>query len=246
VHLKVIACEVLAREVFHCAAEATNTVDIELYTQGLHDNAAICRGKLQPRIDAADPERYDAVVLGYGLCNNAIAGLAAGRTPLVIARAHDCITLFLGSKERYAQVFAERPGTYWYTSGWLEYAGRRGERVPYDPKSGLRSSDDFDHAKLVEQYGEENAEYLMSVLGNWAHNYTHGALVDFPFAQRLGLEERVRSICDEHGWDLLQVEGDLALIRRLIDGPWDEDAFLRVEPGQTIAAVSDDRILVAR
>jgi len=136
-HIKVLACEVLAREVFYCAARSANTIDIELYTQGLHDNANVCRETLQPRIDAAARGPYGAIVLAYGLCNNAVIGIEARAIPLVIPRAHDCITLFLGSKERYQTLFSQRPGTYYHTSGWLEYPDRGGDRVPYDPKSGL-------------------------------------------------------------------------------------------------------------
>ena len=39
--------------------------------------------------------------------------------PVVLPRAHDCITLFLGARERYAEQM-EGPATYWYVADQLE------------------------------------------------------------------------------------------------------------------------------
>jgi len=240
-HLKVIACEVLAREVFYCAARALNTTDITLLTQGLHDNPDTCRRELQEAIDAVQPEAFQAVFLGYGLCNNSTAGIRAGRVPMVIPRAHDCITLFLGSKERYARLFRRQPGTYYYTSGWLEYKDRGGKRVEYTQKSGLAKQ--MAYREMVEKYGEENARYLVEALSAWEVRYTHGALIRFPFARRLGLEERVRAICRERGWEYCEVRGSLRLIQDGLDGRWDERRFLVLRPGEEIQPRYDRLIL---
>jgi hypothetical protein len=37
----------------------------------------------------------------YGLCNLALTSLRARAVPVVVPRAHDCITLYLGSRQRY-------------------------------------------------------------------------------------------------------------------------------------------------
>jgi hypothetical protein len=240
-HLKVIACEVVGREVYHCAARSVNTAEIALFSQGLHDNSDTCRHELQAQIDAVDPQRYDALLLGYGLCNNSIVGLRAGRLRLVVPRAHDCITFFLGSKERYAQLFAERPGTYWYTSGWLEYEGRGGERIDYKPNSGLAKRMKFQ--ELVEKYGEENAKYLAESMSQWEVHYTHGCLIEFPFTRHLGLETRVRKVCGQHKWQYASVPGELGLIQDWLDGQWDADRFLVLEPGEKVKGCYDDRVI---
>ena len=75
------------------------------------------------------PSGHDAVALAYGLCNNGLAGLEARRVPLVLLRAHDCITAFLGSRDRYARYFEDRPGTYFETTGWLERGVDGGPRT---------------------------------------------------------------------------------------------------------------------
>ena len=240
-HLKIIACEVFAREIYHCAARALNTTDIALFTQGLHDNSDTCRHELQAEIDAVPPEQFDALLLGYGLCNNSVVGIRAGRLRMVIPRAHDCISFFLGSKERYAREFAECPGTYYYTSGWLEYESRGGERVAYSQKSGLAKRAAYE--ELLEKYGEENAGYLVESMSQWEVHYTRGALIQFAFTRHLGLEEKVRAICEQKNWEYSEIPGDLRLIQDWLDGRWDPERFLVVEPGRRIEARYDDEII---
>ena len=118
--LKVIACEIAFREISFCAAKSPNIIDTEFLPQGYHDIPKTGLVEIQKRIDAVPTGKYDGILLGYGLCSNIITGLTTTHTPLVIPRAHDCITLFLGSKERYREFFDAHPGTYYYTSGWLE------------------------------------------------------------------------------------------------------------------------------
>ena len=244
--LKVVACDVLRREVYWCAARSRETVEVVLLPQGLHDNSDLCRERLQPLVNEADPEQCDAVVLGYGLCNNALNGLRAGRVRVVIPRAHDCITLLLGSKERYAELFAARPGTYWFSSGWVECKDGQGDRAPPMAKSGLgprRLAADFD--ELVARYGRENAEYLAAFMGAWERHYTHGCLVEFAFAEGLGLPEKIERLCRQKGWEFVRVQGDLSLIQDGLDGRWDPDRFLVLEPGQRVRAEYDEGIIAA-
>ena len=237
-HLKVLACEIAAREIYFCAAHSRNTLSVELFTQGLHDNSDVMRERLQAEIGAVEADGYDAVLLGYGLCNNGIAGLRARTLKLVVPRAHDCITFFLGSKERYAEEFEQHPGTYYYTSGWIEYPERRGEKPELMKNSGLGDSwhQMKEYRKLVEKYGEDNAKYLVDMMGKWQAEYRRGAFIDFAFSGHLGFDERVREICREKGWDFQMLQGRLELIQSWLDGPWDAERFVVVEPGQQIAA----------
>lgn len=109
---KLIACEVLFREICYCAAGCSNIVDITFMEKGLHDvGAKKMSEKLQAEIDRVDAEKYDAILLCYGLCNNGISGLRSP-LPLVIPRAHDCITLLMGSKEKYRAYFDKNPGYF--------------------------------------------------------------------------------------------------------------------------------------
>lgn len=231
-HCKVIACEVLSRELYHCAARSCNTLDIDLMTQGLHDNSDTCRVTLQEQIDALDAKRFDAVLLGYGLCNNGLAGVRARGVQVVIPRAHDCITFLLGSRERYAEEFFGHPGTYYFSSGWLEYEDRGGERVGYVQKSGL--AERMAYRELVAKYGEENAEFISQTMSAWTQHYTRGAHIRFPFSGHLNHADGVRETCRKEGWEYAEIEGDVTLVQDLLDGRWDAERFLVLEPGQCI------------
>ncbi len=245
--LKVIACEIAARELYFAAAQSPNLVDLELLTQGYHDRPNTGRAELQKRIDAVPAAKYDAVVLGYGICSSILPGLSAAQTQLVIPRAHDCITFLLGSKERYRQCFDERPGTYYFSSGWLEYARRRGDKgtmwggasVPANASLNFKPA----YEEWVKKYGEDQARYLLEEMGRWTDNYTHGTLIDFEFLKGLKLPEQVRQICQDKGWQYDEMKGDLGLIQRLLDGQWPESEFLIVNPGQKVVATFDERII---
>lgn len=246
--LKVIACEIAFREVCHLAARSPNLHDLEFLTQGHHDVPNRGRVEIQKRIDAVPTGKYEAILVGYGLCSSILTGLRATHLPLIVPRAHDCITLFLGSKERYQKCFSERPGTYYYTSGWLECARRRG--LTFSQTGGLlpgqgSNSTQAAYEQWVAKYGEEKAKYLMEAMGDWTAHYTHGVLIDFDFTKPLKLDRQVGQICADRGWQFEEMAGDLGLLQRWLDGPWDEKDFLTVQPGQQISVSYDERIVVA-
>lgn len=248
--LKVIACEIAVRELYHAAARSQNLIDFEFLTQGHHDTPATGRTEIQQRIEAVPTGKYDAIALGYGLCSNILVGLTTPHTPLAIPRAHDCITFFLGSKERYQQCFAERPGTYYYSSGWLECAKRRGDKgavwggasMPASAKLNFSAA----YSQWVQKHGEDQAKYLVEEMSRWAGSYSHGTLIDFDFAQPLRLREQVQQICGEKGWQYDEIPGDLGLLQKLLDGEWPEDDFLVVRPGQKVVASFDEKIMTAK
>ena len=246
--LQLIACKVVQREAYFCAARSRNIVDIVLMPQGLHDEPDRLRREVQKMLERTQDIQgrpYDASLLGYGLCSNGVVGLGA-EIPIVVPRAHDCITLLLGSKERYARLFAEHPGTYWFSSGWLECREKRGARVEPRQNSGLGPTyrgDDF--SALVAKYGEDNARYLAEFMSHWEDHYTRGALIEFPFDGPLGLRDRAREICAEKGWQFVTVPGDLGLLRAGLDGDWTDDRFLRLEPGLAVRPCYDERIVAA-
>ncbi len=246
-YLKVIGCEIAARELYYSAARSANMVDIELLTQGHHDVPARGREDLQARINEVPEGKYDAILIGYGLCSNLLSGLTTPHTRLVIPRAHDCITLFLGTKERYQECFASRPGTYYYTSGWLECPKRRGTTTsmwtgtdaPATASLNLKSA----YEQWSKKYGEEQAKYLLEEMSRWTSAYTHGTLIEFDFLQHLDLAQQVRQICQEKQWEFQQLEGDLRLFHNLLDGKWPETDFLSVAPGEKVVATFDARII---
>jgi len=83
------------------AARSINKIDIEFLPKGLHDiGQAGMSARLKEVLDAVDVSKYDAVLMGYALCSNGLVGLAPRSIPIVLPRAHDCITLFLAARQR--------------------------------------------------------------------------------------------------------------------------------------------------
>ena len=144
-------------------------------------------------------------MLGYGLCNNGLASLTAREIPLVLTRAHDCITLFLGSRSRYLEYFTERPGVYFKTTGWIERGDNPGElsQLSIQQKTGFNQS----YEALVAKYGEDNAGYLLEVLGDHKHNYRQLTFIEMGVEPNASYEERTRDEARQRGWQFEKVAG---------------------------------------
>ena len=235
--LKVIGCDVMFREICHLAAHSSNQVDIEFLPKGLHDlKSAQMRARLQERVDASSTGEYEAIGMAYALCGNGLVGLEARSIPLVVPRAHDCIALFLGGRQRYQEYFDSHAGVYFKTSGWIERGTAASQLTGY----GL------DMAELVAKYGEENAQYLYDELNRYKKTYGKLTYIEMGIEPDDRFENQTRSDAAERGWEFEKLSGDLSLLRRLVDGDWNEDSFVVVPPGRRIAATYDQRILEAR
>ena len=242
-HLKCIACDVLARPVYLAAAHSPQIVDVSLQHYGLHRTPAKLRRSLQEEIDRTTPEEgYDAIVLAYGLCGKATDGLRAGELPLVLPRAHDCITLFLGSRGRYNAQFQSCPGTYWYVQDFVE---RADDDLGALSIGALTSADtDAVYAEYVEKYGQDNADYLMETMSAWQAHYERAGYIEMGGKDEGLALAKAQQDATENGWRFEQLAGDLVLIRKLLNGDWDED-FLTLKPGQQIQMVGGEEIISA-
>jgi hypothetical protein len=249
---KFIGCEIVYREACYLAATGPNQVDVEFLRKGLHDlERADMQTKIQATIDAADADTlagYEAILMGYARCNDGLTGIRAGRLPLVIPRAHDCITFFFGSRDGYKEYFDAHPGTYYMTTGWCErnlygdgkYAepayGKRGVMG----KLGLAES----YEQMVEKYGKENADFILESLGDWSKNYSKFLYLTMGVCDEQAFIEEVKKEAVKREWQFELREGSLTLLRKMFLAQWDQD-FLVVQPGQTIVARNDERILDA-
>ncbi len=237
-NLKLLACEVITREVCYCVARSPHAVTPVFTAKNKHNQPGELQRFLQAQIDAAseDETKWDAILLGYGLCGNATLGLVARSIPLVVPRAHDCTTLFLGSKERFKTHFADNPSQSWASVGYSE----RGDAVLSDSatRHWLGGAADDNYEALVEQYGEENARYLIEAMRP-AKDTGFIYLLDVPETREGAVMERIREEAAKAGAELKSLQGSIRLIDMLISGNWPETEFLIVPPGHRVTALYD-------
>lgn len=241
-HLKLISCEIFFREMCAATARSPHVVDIEFLPKGLHD---IGSQKMLERVQEAidQVQNYDAILLGYGLCNNGLDGLKARSVPLVLPRAHDCITLFMGSKERYLEYFQSHPGVYFKTTGWIERGENGGDLAQLSIQRQLGI--DMTYEQLLQKYGEENARYLCEEFGDLTKNYAQLTFIEMGVEPDGQFEQHTREQAEKRGWRFEKIQGDLSMIQRLVDGKWDEKEFLIVPPGWRVSAKYDESIVTA-
>ena len=247
-NIKLIACKVLSREVGLLCARCPNFIDITYIRQGYHDQPEVLRRILQHEIDLVesgddphtshpDKNEVEAIALGYGLCSGGVKGLVTKKYPLVIPRAHDCITLFLGSKERYREYFDAHPGTYWYTHGWIDNTNMPGP----DYLENYRR-------RYERDYDEDEVEFLLDTQNTWLKKYDNAAYVRLP---EIGDDEKAlaftKDAAESYGWGCDALDGDLSLLKSLLWGDWRDGDFLVVRPGQTVdQCYEGERIIEAK
>jgi hypothetical protein len=238
---KLFACEILFREICSIAAVAKNRIDIQFLPKGLHDigRQGMSR-RLSEELNGVDETEYDAILLGYALCNGGIVGLTARNIPIVVPRAHDCITLFLGNRQRYHDYFFANSGTYFKTTGWIERGIGLGQGVPDGVSEKLGMGMSFQ--KMVERYGEDNAQYLWEQLSQMRF-YTKLAFIETGLEPDGSFEQQTIDLAKERHWEFEKLQGDLTLLHRLLNGLWDNDDFLVVPPGHRIEFSYDDNIV---
>ena len=227
--LAVIACRVFNRELSYEMSCAENSVDIYWLKQGLHNTPALLKNGLQrviDDIDAAhekDPESYDAVTLLYGLCSNSIIGLSSKRLPLIVPRCDDCIAVFLGSQTKYLEIFKQNKGTYWFNQGWYENG-----HLPCEERFCKL------HKKYTEEYGEDNADYLIETEKATLLSYSDCACIRSPVYNAKGFFDFSKKASLFFHWRYNEYEGDNGIIRRLLRGEWNADEFIICQKGESI------------
>ena len=185
---------------------------------------------MQDAIGARAGKKYDALLLWYGLCNNGLCGIRAP-IPLVVPRAHDCITLLLGSRDRFASYFEANPGTFFKSPGWIER-----DTDPNDNPASItaRLKLTRDYRELVETYGEENALYLAPNMADWFKHYRKLAFINTGVGDVEGYRVQAKQFASEKHWEYEELEGDSGLLDRMLGGEWSAVEFLVLQPGQTV------------
>ena len=234
-NLCVITCAVMETEVEAFLESFPPIARYIKMQQGLHNEPEKLQRKLQHAIDEAEADpAVQRIALVYGLCSKGIEGLRVARCTLAVARAHDCITLLLGSRERYDQYTKQNPGTYWYSPGWNRHHTPPGQQRYEKLLSEYR-----------EKYGDDNAEFLMETEQHWFSTYDRAAYVHLTVGATQDDKNYTKQCADWLDWNYDEQAGDPQLLKDLITGNWDDDRFLVIQPNQAIRMTGDQNIVTA-
>ena len=239
--LKLIACDVFLREVCLLIAKSPHIFDVEFTEKDSHNHSDHLKKLNQEKIDAGADKNYDAILLGYGLCGNATIGLVARDTKIVIPRAHDCCTLFLGSKERFKEHFKDNPSQPFSSPGYME----RSESFFHDGSAGGEMEKDPVYLKYVVQYGEENARYIYETM--YGSKSKHGKLIyiEIPETRKPDYAQLCRERAKTSGMTFVPLEGSIDLLDRLVNGNWKPEEFLILQSGHRSTGVYDWEEIIA-
>ncbi len=233
--IALLACEVFKREITLYGQGAGHIAETRYFEIGLHDQPDKLRAIVQENLDLVDARPdIEAVALAYGLCGRGTVGLRPSRHKLVIPRAHDCITVFMGSKEAYAQHHRRCPTCYYYTPGW-----NRSRRVPGPEQLEAMRAD------LAARFEQDDVEYLLeSEQEQWALHDT-STYIDLGTDDAAKEAEYARNCANWLNWKFEHLRGDPTLLRDLLWGKWDDNRFQIIEPGMQLGHSTDESIMRA-
>jgi N-methylhydantoinase A/oxoprolinase/acetone carboxylase beta subunit len=233
-YLALVGCSIFKNEIKFLEPAITSEIDYYWLPQRLHNRPLELRRLMQAEIDDIDlsSNEYDAIVLLYGLCSKGTVGVYSRKYRLVVPRVQDCIAVLLGSNRRYSEHFKEKPGTYWFTRGWIETGFAPGKRTRY---KGVYDPYKEKYREYRKRFDREMSQFLINEWDQrWMQNYTTLAFIDWGMEGdgrfRNQAEENARNM----GLEFENIPGDPSLVTDLLNGNWKTDTFLIVEPGQKL------------
>ncbi|MEZ0537984.1 DUF1638 domain-containing protein [Caldicellulosiruptoraceae bacterium PP1] len=233
--IAIIACKVFFRELSLIASMSDNLVDIFFLKQQLHDTPKILYNTLDETIKSIENshEKYDAIALAYGLCSNGTVGISS-KYKLVVPKVHDCISLLLGSKDKYDYHFNNNEGTYWLSTGWVE-------------RSTLLLDETIKnkYEEYIELYGEDNANYIIKELLGFLHNYKYCSYISWDEFKSIDSKfiELSKEFARFYNLEFNIVKGNSSYLFDLVNSNWDEERFLIVEPNKCIQPSYDKEVI---
>lgn len=208
-----LGCGIIQKELTEALEKYEfDNLDIIWMEAGLHGEPKDLNRALQEKID--ESEGYDEVILGYGLCGNALLGIEATHCDILYPKEHDCINAFMCGNCRAQEL---RRDSYFFSRGWLE----------------MRTDDSLTHQydKLLEKYDEEEAEFLMSVMyGNYKR------LVYLKIEDEIAPEDlrKAQGYADAMNFEFVIEPASIILYEKLILGDESFPGVARLPKGEVL------------
>ena len=208
--LVLIACPAVTGELAEGATEGVDCRELEAH---LHIKPESLKLALRDAVAELD-QPGAVIVLGYGLCSNAVLGLKTEYATLVVPRVDDCIAMLLGSNEAFSREAEKERGSYYVAKAYL------------DECSTIVS----EHEAMVEKYGRERAERMMRLV---LKHYKRVVLVDTGRYDLEPLRERVGAVARIYDLAVEEVAGTTRILDGLVADDWGDD-FVVAPPGHEL------------
>ena len=212
--LTIITCEALQPELEQISA-ADPDIEIIHLEQHYHNTPDLLPPILQDLIDKVSCHT-EKIVLGYGLCSNAISGIIAPTQGIIVPKCHDCIALFLGGHDIYKKEMNEHPGTFFITPGWIN--------TKADPLG-------FMEEKCVPRMGREAAEFAAILT---LEHYSHIAFINTGYDDIENARIKAKENAFFFKKKYKELNGTLNYFKKIIYGPYDEEYFFFFKKGEKI------------
>ena len=211
-----VICKMMEAEARAALIESGSQAEVVWMEKGLHTRPERLNAELQKTLERVELEYApDRVLLGYGFCGNAVSGLRTGNFELVMPRIDDCITLFIGSRARKAELEGG-VGTMFQTSDWT------------DLDEGLAA----EKRRLYEDFDEDEADDLFKMMYG---NYKRIAVLDTHCFDMGPVLESSRAVAAELGFEHCVFDAsNQYLVELLSGGPFDEERFIVKGPDDVI------------
>ena len=211
-----IICETLYPEISEKIPPHISKVEVIEYRYHLYPEKL--NAKLISVVKDLDKQNsWDQILLGFGLCSNAVIGIKSLKSRIVVPKADDCIALFLGSIEAYRAELSKEPGTYYLTKGWIECGG--------DGLAVLNRQHEW-----TRHLDEKTAEWFAHEM---CKNYTRLALIETGGYDVNNYIDHANKVANTFKLRFEIMQGTLDYLIKLVNGPWDQ-SFVVVEPGYEI------------
>ncbi|HHU31586.1 MAG: DUF1638 domain-containing protein [Zhaonellaceae bacterium] len=154
---------------------------------------------------------YELIILGFGLCGNALNDIKTTNCPVIMPRIHDCVPVFLGSKAKYETLHKENMRTFYYVSSM----------------DMVRE----DYERSLAKYGLNKSKRLFAAMfknyNRFLYIHTNNSRNNKAYEEVQNFASIVELPCDE-------IKGSLDYLEKLINGPWDKEQFITIPPFSTI------------
>jgi len=210
----VIACGSIKPELEKIKADS-KLVRVKYLPQNLHRNPNKLKSVLQNTINNVEANA-EKVILGFGLCSNAIVGIIAPKQGLYIPKVHDCISFYFGSSKKYKKLFKKYPGTYYLTKSWI---------INKKDPLGLMEGE------YTERVGKELAE---ETIRKEIENYKYISFIDTAGDNSEDYLKIAKKNAEYFNKEFMKYEANNEYFEKILFGPYDEPDFIYIKAGEKV------------